>query len=269
MKEKEDNKQSKDSSNKQNMEIQVKEKNINLNQNEKPNIKKSEIANESNQGEKQSNLNDLQMQILLSQNPQEKNDLKLKPVSDASEKIKLEIPVEKEESQNPFNTENKKLEKTDENQKNSDISSDDDDELNTKIPETELIASKIMVEDEDEAQAIAEDSQSSELIKLVSNPHTEGIYFISIINKIYIDLLLFAIPVCAPYISLSNYKYKVKLVPGTLKRGKAVKLVMTLFMGQKDLIENEKKLIKAMSDNELVQAIIGNVKVGAAGYFID
>ena len=34
------------------------------------------------------------------------------------------------------------------------------------------------------------------------------------------DVLLFAIPVCGPYNSMSNYKYKVKLTPGNLRRGK-------------------------------------------------
>ena len=34
------------------------------------------------------------------------------------------------------------------------------------------------------------------------------------------DVLLFAIPMCAPYTALSAFKYKVKLVPGTAKRGK-------------------------------------------------
>ena len=36
------------------------------------------------------------------------------------------------------------------------------------------------------------------------------------------DVLSFAIPVCAPYSALSAYKYKVKLVPGTGKRGKGM-----------------------------------------------
>jgi hypothetical protein len=34
------------------------------------------------------------------------------------------------------------------------------------------------------------------------------------------DNLLFAVPVCAPYISLQKYKYKVKLTPGSTKKGK-------------------------------------------------
>jgi hypothetical protein len=39
-------------------------------------------------------------------------------------------------------------------------------------------------------------------------------------NPLPEDILHFAIPVCAPYPALQKYKYKVKLTPGTLKRGK-------------------------------------------------
>ena len=34
------------------------------------------------------------------------------------------------------------------------------------------------------------------------------------------DVLTFAIPVCAPYSAMSAFKFKVKLIPGTGKRGK-------------------------------------------------
>ena len=36
------------------------------------------------------------------------------------------------------------------------------------------------------------------------------------------DVLIFAIPVCAPYSAMSAFKYRVKLVPGTGKRGKGM-----------------------------------------------
>jgi len=77
---------------------------------------------------------------------------------------------------------------------------------------------------------------------------------------------MFAVPVCAPYITINNYKYKVKLVPGGMKKGKAVKTVMSLFLGNKEIPEAEKALLKSMSDAELVSAMIGNVKIGAAGF---
>lgn len=34
------------------------------------------------------------------------------------------------------------------------------------------------------------------------------------------DILFYAVPVCGPYSALQSYKYRVKLVPGTSKRGK-------------------------------------------------
>jgi hypothetical protein len=40
------------------------------------------------------------------------------------------------------------------------------------------------------------------------------------------DALLSAIPVCAPWTALANVKYKVKLQPGTVKKGKAAREVL-------------------------------------------
>jgi len=34
------------------------------------------------------------------------------------------------------------------------------------------------------------------------------------------DVILFAIPVCAPVAAVNNYKYKVKFTPGPIKKGK-------------------------------------------------
>lgn len=43
------------------------------------------------------------------------------------------------------------------------------------------------------------------------------------------DVLLFALVVVAPYQTMHNFKYKVKLTPGTGKRGKAAKSAIALF----------------------------------------
>ena len=42
------------------------------------------------------------------------------------------------------------------------------------------------------------------------------------------DVLLFAVPVCAPYSALQGYKHKLKLTPGTQPKGKAARQVRTL-----------------------------------------
>ncbi|KAH8726476.1 serologically defined colon cancer antigen 1 [Phaeosphaeriaceae sp. PMI808] len=43
------------------------------------------------------------------------------------------------------------------------------------------------------------------------------------------DDLLSAIPICAPWSALTTYKYKAKIQPGSTKRGKAVKEVLTMW----------------------------------------
>ncbi|KAI8818482.1 uncharacterized protein EV422DRAFT_168502 [Fimicolochytrium jonesii] len=45
------------------------------------------------------------------------------------------------------------------------------------------------------------------------------------------DILLHAIPVCAPWSALQKYAYKAKLMPGGLKKGKAVKSLVSAFVG--------------------------------------
>jgi NFACT protein C-terminal domain len=39
------------------------------------------------------------------------------------------------------------------------------------------------------------------------------------------DVILYALPVCAPYAVLAGYRYKAKLTPGSQKRGKAARQV--------------------------------------------
>uniref|UniRef100_A0A182NR80 NFACT RNA-binding domain-containing protein n=1 Tax=Anopheles dirus TaxID=7168 RepID=A0A182NR80_9DIPT len=77
------------------------------------------------------------------------------------------------------------------------------------------------------------------------------------------DELLFAIPVVAPYQSLHNYKYKVKLTPGTGKRGKASKMALQIFLKDKQCTPREKDLLKAVKDEVLARNIPGKVKLSA------
>ncbi|VEL42477.1 unnamed protein product [Protopolystoma xenopodis] len=63
------------------------------------------------------------------------------------------------------------------------------------------------VEEDDEDNKLQEDSLLVVLNALTGQPLPE-------------DILFYAIPVCAPYQTLSSYKFKVKLTPGVIKRGK-------------------------------------------------
>ncbi|XP_031703122.1 ribosome quality control complex subunit NEMF [Anarrhichthys ocellatus] len=77
------------------------------------------------------------------------------------------------------------------------------------------------------------------------------------------DVLLFAVPVCAPYTALSNYKHKVKLTPGSQKKGKAARTAVFSFMKARDASTREKDLFRSVKDTDLSRNIPGKVKVSA------
>uniref|UniRef100_A0A336M9G0 CSON014042 protein n=1 Tax=Culicoides sonorensis TaxID=179676 RepID=A0A336M9G0_CULSO len=77
------------------------------------------------------------------------------------------------------------------------------------------------------------------------------------------DELLFAIPVVAPYQTLQNYKFKVKLTPGSGKRGKAAKTALEIFVRDKMCSQHEKDLLRAVKDETLARNIPGKVKLSA------
>ncbi|KAF9677179.1 hypothetical protein SADUNF_Sadunf08G0081000 [Salix dunnii] len=84
-------------------------------------------------------------------------------------------------------------------------------------------------------------------------------------NPLPNDILSYAVPVCGPYNAVQSYKYRVKVIPGTVKKGKAAKTAMNLFSHMPEATSREKELMKACTDPELVAAIVGNVKITAAG----
>ncbi|KAF2495396.1 hypothetical protein BU16DRAFT_389303 [Lophium mytilinum] len=63
------------------------------------------------------------------------------------------------------------------------------------------------------------------------------------------DELLEAIPVCAPWSALASYKYKVKLQPGSTKKGKAVKEILGRWDGA---FKNPKTVDKTGQDAEYI-----------------
>ncbi|KAF7397649.1 hypothetical protein HZH68_008871 [Vespula germanica] len=77
------------------------------------------------------------------------------------------------------------------------------------------------------------------------------------------DELLFAVPVVAPYNTLLNYKFKVKLTPGTSTRGKAAKTAIAVFLKDKEVTLREKDLLKAVKEESVVRNIPGKVKISA------
>ncbi|KAK1158708.1 hypothetical protein AOXY_G22440 [Acipenser oxyrinchus oxyrinchus] len=105
------------------------------------------------------------------------------------------------------------------------------------------------VEDQDVEPQGPEEGENL-LNSLTGQPHPE-------------DVLLFAVPVCSPYTALTNYKYKVKLTPGTQKKGKAARTAVHSFMHARDATPREKDLFRSVKDTDLSRNIAGKVKVSA------
>jgi len=80
------------------------------------------------------------------------------------------------------------------------------------------------------------------------------------------DVLLYAIPICAPYSTLQNFKFKVKLTPGTGRRGKAAKTALHIFQNAKETTDWEKDLFKCLKDVDISRNIPGKVKVSAPNF---
>ena len=127
-------------------------------------------------------------------------------------------------------------------------------------------------EEQDEESAVSEAADLSWLPALIGNPLPE-------------DEILAAIPVCAPFAALNRYKYRVKLLPGTVKKGKAVKEIIgrwiaetTTGKAKKDyaeeasislaaaerLSEREGELMKGWKDTEIINSVpVGGVRISS------
>ena len=77
------------------------------------------------------------------------------------------------------------------------------------------------------------------------------------------DEILFALPVCAPYSVLSSYRFRMKLTPGNQKKGKAARQAIGMLSAA--AAGRERDLMRAVTDDELVRVMLGNVKIAAGG----
>eukprot|EP00479_Gromia_sphaerica_P008839 TRINITY_DN3535_c0_g1_i1.p1 TRINITY_DN3535_c0_g1~~TRINITY_DN3535_c0_g1_i1.p1 ORF type:complete len:231 (-),score=51.29 TRINITY_DN3535_c0_g1_i1:95-787(-) len=79
------------------------------------------------------------------------------------------------------------------------------------------------------------------------------------------DEIEYCVPVCGPYDAIKDYKYKVKVTPGSTKRGKAIQTSLHLFQRHQEQTKPELDMIRAIQDTEAIAAILSNVKVSAPG----
>ncbi|CAG8485631.1 4905_t:CDS:10 [Diversispora eburnea] len=97
-----------------------------------------------------------------------------------------------------------------------------------------------------------------ENIKVLENETLENLTVLDSLTGVPLpdDILLFAVPVCAPYIALQKYKYKVKLTPGSMKKGQASKMSINLFIRDPEITPREKELVKSIPDVELASVMV-------------
>ncbi|GIL66527.1 hypothetical protein Vafri_19992, partial [Volvox africanus] len=80
------------------------------------------------------------------------------------------------------------------------------------------------------------------------------------------DLLLYAVPVCGPYNAIQSYKFKVKVTPGTVKKGKAARQAIELLIRGLDVGPRERDVLKAVPEMEAINALVGpGVKLSMPG----
>lgn len=81
------------------------------------------------------------------------------------------------------------------------------------------------------------------------------------------DVLTGAIAVAAPFMVTQHYKYRVKLMPGNLKRGSAAKTCLSLIFSEHraSMTVRERELIRAVPDTELNTTMPSKVRIAASG----
>jgi len=174
-----------------------------------------------------------------------------KNIPDKTEKII--VPIEKVESE----------EEEEENEENDDQEGENKDQKQkkkegNKKEEVKVSRSEKRKQEKEEIKAImgedGEDDEKNikELDSLTGIPKED-------------DVLLYAIPMCAPYSSIINFKYKVKITPGSTKKGKAIKETVQFFQHLQDATPQEKNLIKICPENEISQQIISSLKISTPG----
>lgn len=100
---------------------------------------------------------------------------------------------------------------------------------------------------ENEANNLRYDTNVSQLRYLTGQPHSN-------------DTLLAALPVCAPWGALQSYKYKMKLGPGSLKKGTAGQQIIKSFIQQAQEA-TERELLRLMDTNDMNNALLGNIQI--------
>lgn len=69
---------------------------------------------------------------------------------------------------------------------------------------------------------------------------------------------------CAPYSTISDNRFKIKLTPGPVKKGKAARNILNFYTTM-DLTDKEKMLLRGVPEQEVINSLVSGVKLAGAG----
>ncbi|VDP03477.1 unnamed protein product [Soboliphyme baturini] len=125
------------------------------------------------------------------------------------------------------------------------------DSVVTEVQETSTLSTEVLeAEAEPEENLLSSAEVVNDISALTGDPADD-------------DAILFAVPVCGPYSAMSSYMFKVKLAPGSNKKGKATKTALGLFLQDRSCSQRLKDLLKAIHVEDLSRNIPGKVKLYA------
>lgn len=105
-------------------------------------------------------------------------------------------------------------------------------------------------------------------LERLEREYVEVLHLLTAIPRVE-DAIQYALPVCAPYSTVSNYRYRVKVMPGNTKRGKGYRTAAAVMLHQaeKDLttFKDERDAMRLAPDTDGVALMLGNVKLVARG----
>ncbi|KAK6759288.1 hypothetical protein RB195_021096 [Necator americanus] len=97
--------------------------------------------------------------------------------------------------------------------------------------------------EEEFKESTGDEGTETLITQLISNPDSD-------------DIIIYAVPMVGPYQVFQNFKYKVKLTPGSTKKGKAGKTAIDLFLRMKNTEVREREFIRAIASDDKTWANI-------------